>query len=90
MKVDGSCEPRALVRETDFRTGRFHAQWLDDWLASPRLPSGEATAEETLLAAVCLSLDDGRAAPETAHHQTRWRDTARSEGLRSGEGRLRR
>ena len=81
---------RALVREADFRTGRFHAQWLDDWLASPRLPSGEATAEETLLAAVCLSLDDGRAAPETAHHQTRWRDTARSEGLRSGEGRLRR
>jgi len=81
---------RALVRETDFRTGRFHAQWLDDWLASPRLPAGKATAEETLLAAVCLSLDDGRAAPEATHNQTRWRDTARSEGLRSGEGRLRR
>jgi acetyl-CoA carboxylase biotin carboxylase subunit len=81
---------RELVRETDFRTGRFHAQWLDEWLASPRLPAREATAEETLLAAVCLSLDDGRAAPEPAHHRTRWRETARAEGLRSGEGRLRR
>jgi acetyl-CoA carboxylase biotin carboxylase subunit len=81
---------RELVRETDFRTGRFHAQWLDDWLASPRLVARESTAEETLLAAVCLTLDDGRAALEPTHHRTRWRETARAEGLRSGEGRLRR
>jgi acetyl-CoA carboxylase biotin carboxylase subunit len=81
---------RELVRETDFRTGRFHVQWLDDWLASPRLVAREPTAEETLLAAVCLTLDDGRASPEPAHHRTRWRETARAEGLRSGEGRLRR
>jgi acetyl-CoA carboxylase biotin carboxylase subunit len=80
---------RELVRETDFRIGRFHAQWLDDWLASPRLLAREATAEETFLAAVCLSLDDGRAAPEPVHDRTRWRETARAEGLRSGEGRLR-
>jgi len=80
---------RELVREPDFRAGRFHTQWLDEWVASPRLPAREATAEETLLAAVCLSLDGAQASPEPVDRRTRWKETARVEGLRSGEGRLR-
>jgi acetyl-CoA carboxylase biotin carboxylase subunit len=81
---------RELVGDADFRAGRFHTQWLDEWLAFPRLPASEATAEEALLTAVCLSLDSTPASPEPAQHRMRWRDAARAEGLRSGESRVRR
>ena len=81
---------RELVRQPDFRSGRFHTQWLDDWLASPRLVAREATAEETFLAALSLTEAAGRASPRPARDRSRWRETARAAALRSGEGRLRR
>ena len=76
--------------QPDFRSGRFHTQWLDDWLASPRLIAREATAEETFLAALSLTEAAGRALPQPARDRSRWMETARAAALRSGEGRLRR
>ncbi len=73
---------RELVGDADFRAGRFHTQWLDEWLASPRLGAREATAEEALLAAVCLTLDGARTL-EPPRHRTRWREAARVEALRT-------
>ena len=76
---------RKLVADEDFRSGRFHTQWLDDWLASHGLAERAATGEEAVFAAISRTLDgtghyfvQGSAGPPT-----RWRDAARLEGLRS-------
>jgi acetyl/propionyl-CoA carboxylase alpha subunit len=76
---------RELVRDEDFRSGLFHTQWLDGWLASHGLSERDATEEETLLAAVSLTLDSSAASSHgvSADRPTRWRDVARREGLRS-------
>ncbi len=73
-----------LVRDADFRAGRTHTQWLDAWLAN-RVPAREdPTEEEVMLAAVCVTLDasEKRAAPAAAG--SRWKESARSEAIRSG------
>ena len=73
---------RDLVADADFRAGRFHVQWLNAWLASVSgLGNREATAEEALLAAVCVSLDDAPSAHAGAGSRSRWREAARSEAL---------
>jgi acetyl-CoA carboxylase biotin carboxylase subunit len=74
---------RALVRDDDFRSGDFHTRWLDGWLASHELVEPEATAEEAMLAAISRTLGGSSASPGSADRTTRWRDTARREGLRS-------
>jgi acetyl-CoA carboxylase biotin carboxylase subunit len=75
---------RRLVADPDFRAGRFHTQWLDEWLPSQDWGEGESTEEETLFAAVSVALDRSAApiAPASAS-QSPWRDAARQEGLRT-------
>ena len=80
---------RELVLDEDFRAGLFHTQWLDGWLASRGLSDRDATEEEALFAAISLSVDGSAplAGTSVADRPTRWRDTARREGLRPAGGR---
>ena len=73
---------RALTGDPEFREGRFHTQWLDGWLAGRSLDPPEATLEEAILAAACVSLDGGRPAPVPSGHESRWKGAAREEALR--------
>ena len=75
---------RELVRDADFRAARFHTQWLDAWLAGRKRVREEPSEEEVTLAAVCVALagNGSRTAPPAAG--SRWKESARSEGLRSG------
>jgi len=75
---------RELVRDPDFRAGRIHTQWLDAWLADRMQPREEPSEEEGILAAVCVTLDQsGRRVPP-ALAGSRWKESSRSEALRSG------
>ena len=74
---------RELVRDADFRAGRIHTQWLDAWLAHRVRPRNEPSDEEVALAAVCVTLDSGGKRTEPAAAGSRWKESARSEALRS-------
>jgi acetyl-CoA carboxylase biotin carboxylase subunit len=76
---------RKLIADEDFRSGLFHTQWLDGWLASHGLAERDATEEEVVFAAISRTLDGSTtfSAPESGDRPTRWRDAARREGLRS-------
>jgi acetyl-CoA carboxylase biotin carboxylase subunit len=82
---------RALVADPEFRAGAFHTQWLDAWLADRRLDPSDATVEEAILAAGCISIDGAApASSPLAERASRWRDAARGEALRPGLDRSRR
>ncbi len=76
---------RKLVADEDFRSGRFHTQWLDGWLASHGLAERAATQEEAVFAAISRTVDGTGPyfVPGSAGPPTRWRHAARLEGLRS-------
>ncbi len=76
---------RALVADPDFRSGRFHTQWLDGWLASHELRERDASEDEVVFAAVSGALDGSSlsSAPRSEDRLSRWRDAARREALRS-------
>ena len=76
---------RALVADPDFRSGRFHTQWLHGWLASHELRERDATEDDVVFAAVSVALDGSSpsSAPGSGDRLSRWRDAARREGLRS-------
>jgi acetyl-CoA carboxylase biotin carboxylase subunit len=81
---------RALVRDPGFRAAEFHTQWLDEWLSAHRFDPAEATVEEAILAAACVSLDGEAPATARAEQSPRWGQVARAEGLRSPLKRLQR
>jgi acetyl-CoA carboxylase biotin carboxylase subunit len=74
---------RDLVSDPDFRAGRIHTQWLDNWLADRVPPEDEPSEEEVALAAVCVTLGGSgrRSEPAVA---SRWKESARTDALRSG------
>jgi acetyl-CoA carboxylase biotin carboxylase subunit len=74
---------RALVADPDFRSARFHTQWLDDWLAGHSLDPPRATADETVLAALLLATNGGSAASVAPEMRSRWKEAARVGGLRA-------
>jgi acetyl/propionyl-CoA carboxylase alpha subunit len=78
---------RALVADPDFRAARFHTQWLDEWLAGRSLDPEEATVEEAVLAAACISIDGHGSAPVRSDRGSRWRAIGRVEALRSSRAR---
>jgi acetyl/propionyl-CoA carboxylase alpha subunit len=74
---------RELVRDPEFCAGRFHTQWLEDWLIRRKLEPSEASVEEAILAAVCVAMDGDVAVRVPADRGSRWKETARAEALRS-------
>ena len=74
---------RELVRDPEFCAGRFHTQWLEDWLIRRKLESPEASVEEAILAAVCVAMDGDAAVRVPADRGSRWKEIARAEALRS-------
>jgi acetyl-CoA carboxylase biotin carboxylase subunit len=76
---------RALVRDPEFRDGRYHTQWLDGWLAGPRLEPRDASVEEAILAAVCVSIDGNSPREGILDRGSRWGQVARVEALRAAE-----
>ncbi|HVE65867.1 MAG TPA: hypothetical protein VNC59_04740, partial [Thermoanaerobaculia bacterium] len=75
---------RELVRDPDFRAGRFHTQWLDAWLAG-RVPArDEPSEEEVILAAACVTLDAAAKRPAPSAAGSRWKEASREQAIRSG------
>ena len=76
---------RALAADPDFRSGRFHTQWLDGWLASHEFRERDATDDEVAFAAVSGAVDGSSlsSAPGSGDRLSRWRVAARREALRS-------
>ncbi len=81
---------RELVRDGDFRAGRFHTQWLDEWLVRRSPAEREASAEEVILAAACVSRDGGAPKRLVEPRPSRWKEVARRDALRSELASLRR
>jgi acetyl-CoA carboxylase biotin carboxylase subunit len=81
---------RALVRDPDFRAARFHTQWLPEWLSAHRLDPPEASFEEAVFAAVCLSIDGDAPLLRPAGSGSRWAQASRLESLRAPLDALRR